>query len=245
MKEIVTRPPIYNTWKKIERFSVPAFIHGYTVNQQISNEFKKMYNVNYEVIRSIPLKKELVIPVKKERYILYQGAVNEGRSFETLIPAMKYINAPLMICGDGNFLEATRLLVKQNGLEEKIFFRGKVVPGELSEITRNAWIGITIFENVGLSNYYSLANRFFDYIHAGIPQLCVDYPVYREINDQYEVAVLVNDLGPENIALQLNTLLEDNLLYDRLQQNCIAAREVFNWQEEEKKLIHFYKNLLG
>jgi glycosyltransferase involved in cell wall biosynthesis len=150
-----------------------------------------------------------------------------------------------MICGDGNFLEAARLLVKRNGLEEKIFFRGKVVPGELSEITRNAWIGITIFENVGMSNYYSLANRFFDYIHAGIPQLCVDYPVYREINDQYEVAVLVKDLGPENIALQLNTLLEDNLLYDRLQQNCIAAREVFNWQEEEKKLIHFYKNLLG
>jgi glycosyltransferase involved in cell wall biosynthesis len=69
--------------------------------------------------------------------------------------------------------------------------------------------------------------------------------VYREINDQYEVAVLVKELGPENIALQLNTLLEDNLLYDRLQQNCIAAREVFNWQEEEKKLIHFYKNLLG
>jgi hypothetical protein len=28
-----------------------------------------------------------------------------------------------------------------------------------------------------------------------------------------------------------------------LKQNCLKAREVFNWQEEEKKLVAFYINL--
>ena len=38
-----------------------------------------------------------------------------------------------------------------------------------------------------------MPNKFFDYIHAGVPQLCVNYPVYREINDQYTVAVMIDD----------------------------------------------------
>jgi glycosyltransferase involved in cell wall biosynthesis len=245
MKEIVTRPSVYKIWKNIERFSVPRFVHGYTVNRTISDEFKKMYGVNYEVIRSIALKENQEIPEKKERYILYQGAVNEGRSFETLIPAMKTVQAQLLICGDGNFLKKARDLVKDNNLQKKIIFKGKVLPRELKEITRNAWIGITLFDNRGLSNFYSLANRFFDYMHAGIPQLCVDFPVYREINDQYNVAVLTTDTGAENLAAQINTLLLDNMLYHRLQQNCLAAREVLNWQNEAKKLISFYKQILG
>src|SRR6476469_7127440 len=35
MKEIVTRPTIYKTWKRIERFAVPHFRNGYTVNKPI------------------------------------------------------------------------------------------------------------------------------------------------------------------------------------------------------------------
>jgi glycosyltransferase involved in cell wall biosynthesis len=115
----------------------------------------------------------------------------------------------------------------------------------LKEYTLNAWVGTTLFENKGLSNYYSLANRFFDYMHAGIPQLCVDFPVYREINEQFEIAILISDLSAENIAGKLNILLQDEVLYQRLQSNCLHAREVLNWQNEEKKLIAFYKNLTG
>jgi hypothetical protein len=96
MKEIVTRPSIYKAWKKIEKFYAPKFKNGYTVNHLIAGEFKKMYNVDYDVIRSIAVKKNIIIPVKKETYILYQGAVNEGRSFETLIPAMKNVNVKLI-----------------------------------------------------------------------------------------------------------------------------------------------------
>lgn len=243
MKEIVTRPGIYKFWKKIERYSVPAFKHGYTVNEPIADEFNKMYRVNYKVIRNVPVLKELIIPFKKEKYILYQGAVNEGRSFETLIPAMKDISIPLIICGDGNFMDRSKSLVKENGLEEKVFFKGKIAPAELYEYTKNAWLGITLFDKQGLSNYYSLANRFFDYMHAGIPQVCVDYPVYRQINDTFNFALLINDIQPASIAKNINHLLTNDILYNKLQENCLEARKKLNWQQEEQKLLSFYKNL--
>lgn len=234
MKEIVTRPKIYAAWKKIEKFSVPKFINGYTVNRPIAREFKKMYNVNYEIIRSISLKKEFEPFVKETDIIIYQGAVNEGRSFETLIPAMQLVNAQLIIFGDGNFYDQARALVKKNILDDKIIFRGKVEPHILSERTKEAKIGVTLFDDEALSNYYSLANRFFDYIHAGIPQLCVNYPAYEEINKEFEVAALIDDLSPENIALHLNRLLQDEDLYRHLQQNCLRASQVYCWQNEEK-----------
>ena len=245
MKEIVVRPSIYATWKRIEKFAIPKFKKGYTVNYLIADEFKKMYNSEYEVIRSISLKYDLVIPEKKEKYILYQGAVNEGRCFETLLPAMRNVNAPLIICGNGNFLEEAKDLVKRNSLEEKIIFKGRIPPAELKEYTINAWIGVTLFDDTGLSNFYSLANRFFDYLHAGIPQLCVDFPVYREIVNEIEIALMVKDTRTENLSLQLNNLLNDDELYHRLQQNCVKARDIYNWQNEEKKLISFYKKNIG
>lgn len=243
MKEIVSRLAIYSAWKRIERFSVPKFPNGYTVNQPIAEEFKKMYAVEYQVIRNFSILRPLIIPEKNRKYILYQGAVNEGRSFESLIPAMREVNSSLVICGDGNFLSQAKELVDVYNLKDKVDFRGKLVPAELFEITRHAWIGITLFENKGLSNYLSLANRFSDYVHAGIPQLCVDYPVYRDLNNQYHVAVLTDNLSPSGIAKKLNELLTNESLYKSLQKNCLVAREELCWDKEEKKLIEFYKNI--
>lgn len=243
MKEITTRPDIYRMWKKIENYTVPKFAFGYTVNQPIANEFKKMYGVNYSVIRNIAMLRPLQNLPKTEKFILYQGAVNEGRSFETLIPAMKEVNSKLIICGDGNFMEQAKQLVVEWNLQDKVIFKGKIMPDELRIITQQAHIGVTLFDDRGLSNYYSLANRFFDYLHAGVPQLCVNYPVYKEINEQRAVAVLINDISSSNLAAQLNNLLHNEVLYTELQQNCIKVRETLNWQTEQKRLLEFYNNL--
>ncbi len=262
MKEIVTRPSRYRIWKAIERFSVPKFEQGYTVCEPIAQEFEKMYGVKYEVVRSVPFptdqrqkaegvrETENNVPLstlnlKPSTFFLYQGAVNEGRSFETLIPAMKQVDTPLHIYGDGNFLEQTQTLIHQNELQDKVQLKGKLKPAELKEITAAAYAGITIFENNGLSNYLSLANRFFDYIQAGVPQLCMDYPSYRKINDEYEIALLIPDTKEETIANGLNLLLSDKELHERLKANCERAAAALNWKEEEKIVINFYKKLLG
>jgi glycosyltransferase involved in cell wall biosynthesis len=202
-----------------------------------------MYGVKYELIRNVPLPENSFLPEKKEKYILYQGAVNEGRSFETLVPAMKNVDAKLIICGDGNFMQQAKKLVADNGLADKIIFKGMISPDELKNYTLNATIGITLFENTGISNYYSLANRFFDYIQAGVPQLCVDYPAYRAINKQYKIALLIADLSSQTIALSLNNLLQNDVLYKEMQNECLKARQVYNWQEEEKKLLSFYEKV--
>jgi glycosyltransferase involved in cell wall biosynthesis len=249
MKEVVSRPAIYKIWKTVERSFVPAFRNGYTVGGQIAAEFEKMYGVRYEVIRNVPLlqppSQNSGQPSPSGRFILYQGAVNEGRCFETLIPAMREVDAQLVICGKGNFMDQARALVQDHGLEGKVTFKGPLRPEELRQLTQTAWCGVTLFENKGMSNYYSLANRFFDYMHAGIPQVAMNYPAYKEINNLHAIAVLIDKPDVRQVAASLNSLLNNMDLYETLQSNCRKASGYFNWQEEEKKLIRLYQKIFN
>lgn len=244
-KEIIERPIIRKIWLAIERFSVPKFKNGYTVNDFIKNELYKRYHVNYKVVRNMPFYETYeATRDTNEPFIIYQGAVNEGRSFETLIPAMAMVDAKLVICGNGNFMNKLIALIKKYNVENKVELKGMVSPEELKKITPKATVAIMLFENNGLNQYQSLANRFFDYIMAGIPQVCVSYPQYQAINEQYEIASMIPDTKPETIAVALNNLLKNDVYHKTLRQNCILARQKLNWEQEKKVLIDFYNKIL-
>jgi glycosyltransferase involved in cell wall biosynthesis len=245
MKEVLSRPLVKKVWRMTERWAVPRFVHGYTVSQGIADEFRKRYNVNYSVIKNVPVLEPPELIQKEERFILYQGAVNEARGLEQLIPAMQWVDSKLIICGEGNLMSACRKMIGELKLEHKILLMGNLLPSELKRFTLTAYIGINLVEPYGLNQYYSLANKFFDYIHAGIPQISMDFLSYREINQEYRVALLIDELNANRIAIEINNLLLNDVLYRELQSNCLLARIHYNWQEEEKKLIRFYHELFS
>lgn len=243
LKEVIDRPAVHKMWLWIGNHTVPRFPVGYTIGECYAEDFKKKYGVNYKVVRNATILRPINIPVKTERFILYQGAVNVGRCFEQLIPGMKQVNAKLIICGKGNFSEQAAALTHEHGVEDKVIFKGYIPPNELRDYTIRAWVGITLFEDTSLSNRLSLANRFFDYMHNGVPQLCMKYPEYERINGRFEIAELIDEITPDAIAAALNKLLTDDAYYYKLQQNCLKAREIFCWQEEAKTLVSVYDQL--
>ncbi|TBR19193.1 MAG: glycosyltransferase [Chitinophagaceae bacterium] len=241
LKEVITRPKIKKIWMMIEKFTVPKFPLGYTVSESIAEEFFKRYSVKYSVIRNMPQLKEQISRTQKgNQFLFYQGAVNEGRGFEFLIPAMKHISCKLVIAGDGNFMEQMKELIKKNNVDEKVKLLGMVLPTELNSLTEQAFIGISLVENIGLNQYWSLTNKYFDYIHAGIPQVTMNYPEYQKLNSQFKTALLIDNLLPTTIAEAINKLLTDEELYVELQNNCFLASKKLNWQNEEKQLVNIY-----
>ena len=244
LKEVISRPAIHKMWLWIEQHTVPHFPIGYTIGDCYAAEFKRKYGVQYGIVRNATILRPIQIPERKEKYILYQGAVNVGRRFEQLIPAMQWINIPLIICGEGNFFEEAKALVAQYHLEDKVIFKGYVAPEALRKYTLEAYIGITLFEETSLSNRLSMANRFFDYMHAGVPQLCNQYPEYEKVNERFEIAQLLAEPTAEHIAQAVNALLQDEEKYARLSANCLAARNIYCWQEEEKTLLNTYATLV-
>lgn len=148
---------------------------------------------------------------------------------------MKEVNSILIICGEGNYFEQAKQLVNDHQLENKVIFKGYIEPANLKEYTKNAYIGITLFTNEGKSNYLSMANRFFDYMHSCIPQLCMAYPEYVKVNKRYEISYLIPDTNVSTIANALNELLSNKELHTRLKENCIKAREEYCWRENKRK----------
>ncbi len=245
LKEVIQRPAIYKIWHSIEKAMVPRFKSGYTVSKSIQAEFKKLYGVTYQTIRNMPVHSSPAATIPILKNIIYQGAVNEGRGFEFLIPAMADVDAVLNIYGDGNFMEQARKITLLHNLDHKIIFKGKMLPEDLNNITAAGYVGINLVENIGLNQYFSLANKFFDYVQHGVPQVTMNFPEYSSLNKEFEVAVLISDLQPSLISEALNKILNDSVLYRALKLNCTRAASEWTWQKEEKKLIDFYNQIFG
>jgi glycosyltransferase involved in cell wall biosynthesis len=245
MEEVIRRPLVKAVWKTIERWSIPHVSGAYTVSQTIADDFNNQYGIEMSVVRNMAVFDEAYTPVNNfsKRTILYQGAVNEGRGLFQLAEAMHQVDAQLLICGKGSIYNALNEFVVYNNLQQKVKLLGYVKPVELLAITRKATVGITLFEAMGRSNYFSLANRYFDYLQAGIPQIAMNYPEYRNLNNVHEVACLIDDVKTPLIAAAMNKLLEDTTYFDSLHKAACAARQEWNWQQESEKLTDFYARL--
>ena len=243
MKELLTRPRVRKFWLLIEKFCIPKYQYGYTVSTGLSEQFQKNFKKNYTVIRNLPVLKELPEIEKKEKFLLFQGAVNEARGFEYLIPAMKFINYKLVICGNGNFMKKLKQLIQENNVENKIALKGMLLPHQLKPIAQEATLGIGLAEKEGLNQYHALPNKFTEYMHAGLPQIAMNYPEYKTINDQYKIAVLLDSLSIQLVAKTINAVMNDDILLEEMHQYALKARKVYCWQNEEKKLVEFYNQI--
>lgn len=241
--EIVVRPKIKRFWQWIESVFVPKVDAMYTVSESIAEVFRKQYHKETGLICNMPLAKGYKQIEEKEDYILYQGALNVGRGLEALIQAMTQIDRRLLIAGNGDIQLKLKDLVQKLQLEDKVIFLGNLSPKDLKPITQKAWLGINLFENLGFNYYYSLANKFFDYVQAGVPQITMDYPEYKRMNEQYEVAMLVPDLNMDALINTIQSIDNNKIKYNTLRENCVKAAKEWNWEIESQKLKDIYGRL--
>ncbi len=248
--EVVNRPLIKTIWGVVARICLPFYRHAYTVGPALAQIFEQKHKIPFGVVRNMPLAKADVkkgtattippfstpLPV-----ILYQGALNEGRGIETMLEAMQYLeNVQFVLAGEGDLSIKLRQKAQDLGLQDRVVFLGYTKPELLRQLTDQAWLGLNLLENRGLSYYYSLANKFFDCVQAGVPVLTMDFPEYHALNTQYEVAILLNELSPEAVAGAIQRLNTDQNLYKRLHQNCLLARQEWNWQREQQALLEIW-----
>lgn len=243
--EVKDRKWIQKFWLWVEKKAFQYALFSYTVGEELGEHFKSLYGNTLGVVRNVPILKSKIPNTSiSEKFILYQGALNAGRGLEHAILAMKRIPIKLKIAGEGDLSQKLRELVKDNGLENKVDFLGFVKPAELPKLTQEAWLGLNVSENRGLSYYLSLNNKLFDYMHAKLPSLINPFPEYVTINKQFEIGVITKS-SVEDIVTNVNYLLEHDEKYLELRDNCAKAREVFNWGTEERILKNLYKQHLS
>lgn len=241
--EVVRRPLVRKIWSALARLLLPRLRYAYTVGEQLAQVLEARYGLPFAVIRNLPLRQPSLpdLPKAKPRIILYQGALNEGRGLETAIAAMQQVEgAVLWLAGEGDLSAALREQAAALGLGKKVRFLGYLRPPALRELTPQAYIGLNLLENKGLSYYYSLANKTFDYIQAGVPALHPDFPEYQSLRAQHPAFLLLPSLEVDALAAALQRLLDDEELYEGLRVACEEAAPLLHWEVEERKLLGFY-----
>ncbi|HET6228260.1 MAG TPA: glycosyltransferase [Bacteroidia bacterium] len=251
--ELQSSPFKKRIWKAIERRIFPKLKYVFTVNDSIAGIYKEEYKVEIRVVRNVPLlgyqagpvkrtKKELGIPENKKIILLQGAGININRGAEEAVQAMQYLDdAVLLIIGGGDVIEFLKRLTQELKLGSKVLFIGKVPFQELREYTQHADLGLTLDKSTNLNYKFSLPNKLFDYIHAGVPVLSSDLPEIKKIIDGYNIGECIDGHDPQGIAKKISTMLHEETIYQLWKKNTKIAAESLNWEKEEQQLVAVYR----
>ena len=177
----------------------------------------------------------------KYKTVLYQGVLNPGRGIKPMIKALHLLeNVDLIIIGYGKVEVALQQFVKDELLESRVHFLGRIPHEELPNYTKLATIGMVLEEPLGLSFEYSLPNKLFDYIHAELPIICGNLPEIKNIVETHKVGVVVENYEPKSIAKEIQNLLENKELYQQIKLNQQKAKNEFCWEKEQQILDNYF-----
>jgi glycosyltransferase involved in cell wall biosynthesis len=248
--ELVNRPKVQKIWKSIEKIIFPKLKTVITVNDSIAKLYENEYGTMLHVIRNIPAnftieasnKQQLELPVDKKILIIQGAGINIDRGAEEACEAMKYLDGfVLLIAGSGDVIPQLKKMVAEQNMEEKIIFRDRMDYKLLRQYTQLCDLGLAIDKNTNINYLYSLPNKLFDYLHAGIPVLSSGLPEIRKIIDEFQVGYHLENHDPQHIAQTIKTIFSDMPLYQINKENTLIASRELNWESEEKKLLNIFR----
>jgi len=246
--ELSGRPFVKSVWEWLEKLMVPRLKYAYTVCDSIAGIYTEKYNVNFRVVRNFPLSAQyeniLDSESSADKFILYQGAVNMGRGLEQAIRAMRYLECVrLVVAGDGDKLDELKEIAVREGVQNKVQFLGRLPIGELSRLTPQASLGLSIEEDKGLNYRYALPNKLFDYIQANVPVLVSDLPEMVRIVRTYKVGEVISSLDPENLSTFFREMLTNKKKREFWKENLVRAAQVLTWENESARLKEIFDPL--
>ena len=237
--ELQNRPFVKSIWENLERFLLPKLQHAYTVCRSIADHYQKQYGLKMEVVRNVPFLKVKTEQYKKQKTLIYQGAINPGRGLELAIESLVYLNDyNLLVVGDGQGLDELKKLAEVKGVGQQVKFVGRVPYEELEKYTGQASLGLLLEEPLGKSFEYALPNKLFDYIHADLPFIVSNLIEVKRIVEVYGVGEIVQERTPQSLAKQIRNISVINS--EKYQQ----AQEQLCWEKEQKVLRNLIDPLL-
>ncbi len=257
------KPIRRNVWKFIEGRVFSRLKYMYTVSESIRNLYRRDYDKKLFVVRNLPLCDPKIaelaadeekwiqsidqqIPQNKHLLLLQGAGINEQRGAEELVYSMIFLDASqyhLLIIGGGDVFDKLEKIIEQNQLADKITLISKVPFAVLAHFTRKAQLGLSIDKPTVINHRFSLPNKLFEYLHAGVPVLASRLVEQEKIIHQYDVGDFIEDHHPEHIAQKIKDIFANPQQLSRWKKNTRRVREELNWENESKIVIDIFKQV--
>jgi len=178
--------------------------------------------------------------------LIFQGSgINIDKGGEELIEAIKITeNVSLLIVGSGDVISVLKKKVNALNLADRVIFISKMPWNELMRYTKSADAGLSLEKDTNLNYRFSLPNKLFDYISAGIPVITGSLPEIRKVVEENDCGIIIPEITAQEISKAIIKLRDNTDLLNKLKKNSVIASEFLNWENESKKVIDFYDKLL-
>lgn len=242
--------------KVIERICWKRIDHFVTVSDSIKNWYLDTYGEKpVSVILNAPEKplsssskidgnqqqkslKEIFSISEGRAVFVYVGVFSKGRGIELICDVFSTIDqCDVVFVGEG---ELNELLFEASAKFGNIHVHGKVHHTNLVGLIRSADVGLCLIENTCLSYYYSLPNKLFEYIAAGLYVVGSNFPEIKRV-------LIAIDRGA---CCEFTEASLKEAIYQAINQVKIVNKQLSNealeqhsWEKQVEKLVEMYRNL--
>ncbi len=240
------RVPLSSTLKIFENFVVSRIDAIVVATDSIAERFGKL-NKNIVVVNNFPFIEELKKPlvnVSKERAVCYVGSIAKIRGALEIVEAIGMVKgAKLYLAGKTNDKRLHEQMRDTPGWK-KVDELGFIPRDKVAEVLMKSVAGlVTLYPEP--NHLTSIPIKMFEYLSAGIPIICSDFPHWKKLLLEHECALFVDPLSPIEISKAITWMIDNP---SEAKEMGLRGQKIvekkFNWESEEKKLLKLYKQLM-
>lgn len=174
----------------------------------------------------------------ESRVVAYCGAITINRGIEQTLDALELLDGSthLVLLGRGSqaYRSVLDARVAAAGLQDRVHFVGIVPSDEVPATLRDADASVIFSRPVTLNQRFSLPNKLFESIHAGLPVAASDLP---------DIASVVSSTGAgqvfdiDDARTTADAIAEVIAHADRYRAASAAAARTLTWQNEADGLL--------
>lgn len=181
--------------------------------------------------------------------IVYSGGVTPVRGVDTAIDALVHlpdVHLGVVAVPNIRMPSAERLAIRANelGVGRRVHFVDPVPPDEVSAFLKDADVGLLPIQHFG-SHEVALANKLFEYLHAGLPLLVSDCRTQAAFVREHGVGRVHVAGDVSSFVTELTAILRDLPRYRAAVARDVELLTPFAWDRQEAVLRDVYRRLLG
>lgn len=249
---LTNRPFPQWVWRQIESRIFPNLVHVITVNEHIAQVYHQQYGVEVKVVRNVPELLPSPEPITRAEFGLPEGrlAILQGafmdrdRGVLEAVAAMDLLpDVHLLLVGAGVEWEEARRRSSARSAENQIICLPKQDYNRLRQLTRLADVGLSLDKPVHENYQFSLPNKLFDYLHAGVPVVASNVSEVAKIVREFGVGEVAGSVDPDAIAAAVRKVFDNGA--GHYADNLFKAAKAFNWQRESTTIEAILDRVAG
>ena len=104
--------------------------------------------------------------------------------------------------------------------------------------------GIAVFPKT--DHYYEKElTKFFEYMQYGIPIMCSDFPVWRNLVKGNQSGVCIDSECIMDGIKSQQTVIQNKDDWVEMSQNAFRSADNYSWESQLEKLVNLYKRIIG